>query len=211
MSSSVGTVQHYPMDLSHYGSTPNGGNLYRLVFAPSVRNLIGGTWADGVTEYRSRPTYRNLGNEWVLERWLSPQEYYGMTQEVYERTKIMKNGMFAGGPWQSEGHYFMCMDAPIRVEAIPSIGKLIEGIEFGRRNKSNERDQLNRQLAQLEVEQEQNNTDTLLLDKIRELRPSFGNRPTSFAGGVHSSKSKFDFNRPAPFKPGGGLKVLQEK
>lgn len=212
MSSINGTPQHYPMDLSRYGQNPYGENLYRLVFAPSIRHTVGGTWADGAIEYRSRPTYRQLGNEWVLERWLSPQEYYGMTKDAYEKNKVMQNGMYAGGPWSERGMYFMCMDAAIRVEAIPSISKLIEGIEFGRNNRSHEREMLNRQLADIELAKQEKAEDDKMLDRIKELRPAFGNRPTSFAGGVHSTKSSVTLIGQSPFKMSpGSLKVIKEK
>lgn len=202
-------IQHAPVSLSRYGQNPYGGNLYRVVFAPSVKHLIGGKWKDGATEYRLRTTYRHLGNEWVLERWLSAEEFCKMTPEQYEVRFRNESGLLTMGPYPTQGVYVLCNDGPIKPEAIPSVGTLIEAIEFGRNNKSHSRDIANRQLLQAAVEHEEKSQDDAMLDSIREKRPAFGNRPTSFAGNVHSTKSKVNLTRPAPFAP-GGMKVLKE-
>lgn len=212
----AGNVQHYPINLTNYGKNPYGGNLYRVVFAPSVRHLVGGKWKDGTTEYRSRPTYRHLGNEWILERWVTGEDFCRMSRTDYEIRFRNESGLFTMGPYPVEGTYVMCMDSPIKVEAIPSIGQLIAGIEFGRNNRSREREVKNHQLMNEDLAASENATDQLLLDKIKELRPAFGNRPTSFASsngssGIHSTKSTTLNNAPKFLpKKSGGLKVLKE-
>lgn len=205
----TGTPQHYPISMARFGLNPYGANLYRLVFAPSVRHLIGGRWRDGSVEYRSRPTYSKIGNEWILERWISAKEYCDMTAEEYEIRFRNESGLFTMGPYPSEGVYTLCCDAAIRPEAIDSIGKLIEGIEFGRRNKSHERIVENQQLIAADLATDEKVQDDLMLSRIQENRPAFGNRPTSFRGGVHSTKSKVEMHHAAPFK-GGGMKVFKE-
>lgn len=202
--------QHYPMPLARYGLNPYAKPLYRVVFAPSVRHLIGGRWRDGSVEYRSRPTYSNMGNEWVLERWISGEEFAKMSREQYEIRFKNESGLFTMGPYPTEGIYFLCNDAPLHPTAINDVGKLIEAIEFGRRNKSHEREIENGLLWQKEIDQREKVTDDIMLGRIQELRPAFGNRPTSFRGNVHTTKSKVDLSRPAPFKP-GGMKVFKEK
>lgn len=209
MSSLCGTPQHYPVSMARFGLTPYGNNLYRIVFAPSVRHLIGGRWRDGRVEYRSRPTYGNMGNEWVLERWLPAEEFCQMTREEYEIRFRNESGLFTMGPYPTEGVYFLCNDAPVRPEAIDSIGKLIEGIEFGRRNRSHARVVENQQLIAADLAANEKAEDDLMLSRIQEKRPAFGNRPTSFRGGVHSTKSKVEMHRAAPFKP-GGMKIIKE-
>lgn len=103
----------------------------------------------------------------------------------------------------------MCKDAPLKPEAVISVSEIIKGIEFGRRNRSKERETQNGLMLAADLVASEKAKDDLMLDRIQELRPAFGNRPTSFSGGVHSTKSKVDMNRPAPFKP-GGMKVLKE-
>src|ERR1700743_3212185 len=128
--------QHAPVPLARYGQNPFGGNLYRCVFAPSVKHLIGGKWKDGATEYRLRTTYRHLGNEWILERWVSAEEYCKMSPEQYEIRFRNASGLLTMGPYPTQGVYVLCNDGPIKPEAIPSVGKLIAAIECARRNTS---------------------------------------------------------------------------
>ena len=209
MSNFIGEPQHYPVPMERYGLNPYGKNLYRVVFAPSVRHLVGGRWKDGCVEYRSRPSYSHIGNEWILERWFTGDEFCSMSREAYEIRLRNETGLFTMGPYPSEGTYVMCLDSPLLPAAIQSVGKLIEGIEFGRKNKSHEREVQNRLLLEADIAKREQAADDVMLDKIREKRPAFGNRPTSFAGGVHSTKTKADFKITAPF--GRGIRVLKEK
>lgn len=210
MSSFIGEPQHYPMPMERYGSTPAGKNLYRVVFAPSVRHLIGGRWKDGCVEYRSRPTYSHIGNEWILERWISAEHFCRMGKHDYEIRFRNESGLFTMGPYPSDGVYVMCCDAPLHPSAIEAVSGLIEAIEFGLRNKSHEREVQNGILLKEDTDKREKANDDLMLSMIQEKRPAFGNRPTSFNGGVHSTKSKVNLSRPAPFKP-GGMKILKEK
>lgn len=205
----TGTPQHYPISMARFGLNPYGANIYRIVFAPSVRHLIGGRWRDGSVEYRSRPTYSKIGNEWILERWVSAKEFCGMTREEYEIRFRGESGLFTMGPYPYEGTYTLCGDAALKKDAIPSIGKLIEGIEHGRRNMSHARTMENYRLIAEDLAAEEKSQDDLILSRIQEKRPAFGNRPTSFRGGVHSTKSKVEMHHAAPFK-GGGMKVFKE-
>lgn len=207
---------HYSADLTRYGSNPYGEPLYRVVFAPSVRHLVGGRWRDGAVEYRSRPTYGHIGNEWVLERWVPAHEYCGMSQSDYEIRFRNETGLFTMGPYPSNGTYVMCMDSPIKVEAISTVGKLIEGIEHGRRNASISRSAKNKELIAADLIASEKAKDDFMLDKIKESRPAFGNRPTSFAPtkhsqGVHSTKSNVVLDKKAPFNiTPGSLRAFKE-
>lgn len=79
------TVTHYPMPLSHHGTTPAGNNLWRIVFTDSVKRLIGGRWPDGKEEYRSIRAYEETGvrGKWVLESWQSAMEHTLCTADEY--------------------------------------------------------------------------------------------------------------------------------
>lgn len=79
------TITHYPMPLSRFGATLSGGNLWRIVFADSVKRLIGGRWPDGKEEYRSIRAYTETGvrGKWVLESWQSAMEHTLCTAEEY--------------------------------------------------------------------------------------------------------------------------------
>lgn len=60
-----------------YGKNPRGWPLYRIIWSESRYYLLGGQWGDtGSIEYRWAPYYAGR-KEWVLEKWLSPEEYAG--------------------------------------------------------------------------------------------------------------------------------------
>jgi len=183
--------QHWPLPMGRFGKTPTGANLYRIVFAPSVKMLVGGKWPDGRAEYRVRPAYRHVGNEWVLERWLSAQEFTGMTEAQYQiRYRDPSTGLLTCGPYPVSGAYFMCMDAPIKPEALDSVEKIIAGIEFSRKHRSADRYRKNAELIQEDLRQQEAAQDSELLAKIQEARPAFGVRPSNIGGMIHSTKSK---------------------
>lgn len=186
--------QHWPMSMERFGKTPYNKPLYRIVFAPSVKKIVGGKWPDGAVEYRLRKAYRKVGDEWILERWLSAAEFTRMTRERFEETtRDPQTGLFVSGPWPEKGVYFMCEDAPLASPGDGGIEKLIGWIEHGRNN----HDPLANALAytkQMVAEDAAWDAEALL--KIGEARPSFGRRPTSFRGGVHKVK-EYEFPKSA--------------
>ncbi len=74
--------------------------LYRIVFSASRRNLIGGEWPDGSNCYRWAPTYPHIQPDaWVLERWLSPEDFAQCSREYWE------DNLMVLGPWPERGEY----------------------------------------------------------------------------------------------------------
>lgn len=60
-----------------HGKNPYDWPLYRVVWSESRYYLLGGQWGDtGKVEYRWAPYYAGR-KEWVLEKWLSPEEFGG--------------------------------------------------------------------------------------------------------------------------------------
>ena len=78
-------VTHHPTPMARFGLNPQGAPMWRIVFADSVKRLVGGKWADGKEEYRFARTYTGPGakGKWVLESWISAQEHTGCTPEDY--------------------------------------------------------------------------------------------------------------------------------
>jgi hypothetical protein len=76
---------HYPYPMSRFGLNPYGQPLWRIVFADSVRRLIGGKWPDGAEEYRLSKVYTgpHAKGRWVLESWISAEEMTGCSPEEY--------------------------------------------------------------------------------------------------------------------------------
>lgn len=99
---------HYPMPMAKYGLNPNKENMFRIVLADTVLEMIGGRWADGRDEYRwvkkyDEPIYRN---KWILERWRSAMEITHCSAEVYEITyKAPGSELLLNGPYPHRGDY----------------------------------------------------------------------------------------------------------
>src|ERR1700744_4313279 len=74
---------HYPLSLAKYGLNPYGKPKYRVVFAPSVKMLVGGEFPDGFSGYRARPAYSHVGDAWIIEKWKSANDYTQMSELDY--------------------------------------------------------------------------------------------------------------------------------
>jgi hypothetical protein len=71
------SIQLWSGEPNVHGKNPRGWPLYRVIWSESRFYLLGGEWGDtGNVEYRWAPYYAGR-KEWVLEKWLSPEEYAG--------------------------------------------------------------------------------------------------------------------------------------
>jgi hypothetical protein len=103
--------------LKHFGQTPFGQNLFRVVWAPTRLYLVGGRWTDRVEgkitrtvdEYRWIQRYGEEQNGWVLEKWLSAKEYAG-PKELWIPDEV--KGLYELGPYPSRGEYESCWTFP---------------------------------------------------------------------------------------------------
>lgn len=120
-------LQHWPLPMARFGQTPHNENLYRIVFAPSRLHLIGGEWADGSHGFRWVPRYRNVGAQWILERWLSADDYAKCSREKWDRDLLIL------GPYPSRGEYDLCHVFEACTPGHANLEKLISWIEEGRR------------------------------------------------------------------------------
>lgn len=97
--------------MQRFGRNPYDQPLYRVVFSDSRTDLIGGKWPDGTCEYREAPRYPDIHN-WILEKWMSPEEYAGK-KEAYETAQLdLASGLFTCGPYPNRGEYQMCYVFP---------------------------------------------------------------------------------------------------
>lgn len=78
-------VTHHPTPMGRFGLNPYGAPMWRIVYADSVKRLIGGRWPDGHEEYRMTKAYTGPGakGKWVLESWISAFEHTGCTPDEY--------------------------------------------------------------------------------------------------------------------------------
>jgi hypothetical protein len=102
-------VTHHPTPMAKYGLNPHQQPMWRIVFADSVKRLIGGRWPDGAEEYRLARVYTGPGakGKWVLESWISAFEHTGCTAEEY-RIKFQAPGCVAtiqNEPYPYDGTY----------------------------------------------------------------------------------------------------------
>ena len=100
---------HYPYPMSRFGLNPYGQPMWRIVFADSVRRLVGGRWPDGAEEYRMAKVYTgpHAKGRWVLESWISAEEHTGCTCEEYP-LKFQSPGCsitIQSEPYPHEGTY----------------------------------------------------------------------------------------------------------
>lgn len=87
----------YPISLRRFGLTPYQDPLYRIVFAPSRRNLAGAE--DG---FHWIETYFGRSEVWIMEKWQSPWEFSQCTRESWDDRLLIL------GPYPSRGEYVEC-------------------------------------------------------------------------------------------------------
>jgi hypothetical protein len=124
------------ISLRSFGSNPYGDHLWRVVWGPSRRYLVGGAWQDHhgeipsdseiiaksghdssfvreVLEYRWVPKYPEA---WVLEKWLTPIQYAGtpeqwvQTQSASEQTTCF----LCGGTQCERCNHTGKVDGPVK-------------------------------------------------------------------------------------------------
>lgn len=161
------SLRHYPLPMRRFGLNPYSEPLYRIVFAPSRRNLAGGV--DGQA-YRWVSTYRYLGEAWVLERWLPAEEFAKCSREKWDRELLIL------GPWPERGEYvhahtFTCSPTDANIE------KLVSWIEEGKKRRFQEHLDACREEYDQDTKERRNKMDAI----IRNALPAFGSAP--FAGG----------------------------
>jgi hypothetical protein len=182
--------RHVPMGRARFGLNSFQENLWRIVFAPSVHTMIGGKWPDGAVEYRLRPKYRDLGDVWVLEKWISAFEDSGMTETTYNWLMAdSTTGLLPSGPYPHRGvyHHVHTFEA-----VAPGDCNLEWLVGIIAKAKTNDPAAV-KQAIDEHYAKEQRARHQLGIDKLVENRPAFGMRPTSLPGGVHSVKSfRFD-------------------
>jgi hypothetical protein len=181
----------YPMQMARFGLNPFHEPMWRIVFAPSAYKLVGGRWPDGVAEYRICPKYRDLGEVWILEKWISAFEDSGMTATSYQwMLADSDTGLCPGGPYPHRGvyHHVHTFEA-----VAPGDCNLDWLVGIIAKAKNNDPAQVKQAIEDHYAAKERARHKTGI-DKIADARPAFGMRPASLPGaGVHTTK-KFRFD-----------------
>jgi hypothetical protein len=181
----------WPISLGRFGTSPFGQNLYRMVYAPTVRKLIFGTNSVGVTGAHVRPAYRHLGDVWILEKWISGAQACQMTPTEYENygPRCPQSGMLLEGPYPTRGLYAHCwtFDADTLQNGIEgAIDKIIGLIRAGEGKSLAEIKAGN---AELDAKNERTDAANRFL-RVRETESCFGIRPASLPGGPRVGNQK---------------------
>jgi hypothetical protein len=182
------TPSQWPMDMARFGKNPEGGNLYRVVFAPSVKKLVFGEFSDGYVGAKVRPMYRELGNTWILEKWLSGFEDTKLTPAEYERygPRDPQSNMLINGPYPYKGTYNFCWDFK---SDSPSLGEVEKAIGLIRKGEGKSVSEIRAQNREIDHKQEEQAKAERFM-RVREKEPLYGVRPASFAGNPKRNNHK---------------------
>jgi len=178
--------QHWPMPMARFGLTPYGSPLFRIVFAPSVKMLCGGEFADGFTGYRVRPAYRHIGAKWIMEKWISGWDHTLMTEDDYNlKFRDPFTGLIVTGPYPSRGVYFQCHTFEYSNPGDGGIDVIAALVQKAKTNDPVANARAIRASREEQEKQDQQNR----YDKIKDLMPVAGIRAASIGGHVKATKS----------------------
>jgi hypothetical protein len=196
--------RHWPiMPMAQFGTVPNRTEpLFRIVWAPSVLTLVGGEFADGFTGYRARPSYRHVGECWILEKWISAFDLTKMDEATYNATwKDPETGLIRTGPYPRNGIYFFChkFEGTRPNINIPLLVALIKKAKLNPHAAN--------QKAILDMREAEEKADfQARYDKIKDLQSVGGIRPANIGGRVKRQKS-MPALQPAPLPTRGAFKI----
>lgn len=173
--------------MARFGQNPYGENLYRIVFAPSRRYLVYGEWPDGSRKATWMPKYPEVGESWVLERWLTPFEYARCTPEEWNLDLTVL------GPFPDRGEYEICHKFNLVTpndENIASVIELIEQSHKNTRRNGTMFDNPANTIACNEIqERKRAATSSEMQACIENLFPAFGGVPMAGYGGARGTKT----------------------
>ena len=164
-------LQHYPTPMARFGANPWGDNLYRIVLSRTRKSFVADKgW---LMKYNCQPW------QWVLEKWISVEQFAGCDRETWDREHSIL------GPYPSRGEYELCHVFEACTPDNASIEKLIAWIEAGQRNSPAEI----AQAIKAEQEREQNAKRGTMRDRIANLLPAFGTNAIAGRGGIRGTKT----------------------
>jgi hypothetical protein len=168
----ISDLRFWPVPLLRFGQNPHGGPLYRIVFAPSRRELTYGDWSgdgEGAAYAQWTLKYPAAGNIWVMERWVPPS-YFRCSKE---------NWPAINGPFPDRGDYELAHEFQACLPDQANIEKLISWIEM-----SQDVSLYQARVALRRAEEDRLAAQRKLVeDRIRSLLPAYGCRPMFSGGG----------------------------
>lgn len=168
-------LRFWPGQPNTWGRNPYKKPLYRVVWSESRLYLLGGEWPDGRIEYRWAPYYAGR-KEWVLEKWLSPEEFAGSKETWESDSRDPSTGLYRMGPYPSMGWYDHCYSFPEGQD--PNMSAIVPLLEYGRNHHSF---QQIRTAIHLWHEKQRKDWDQRVMDGMAETLPAFGFNPTNLS------------------------------
>ena len=175
-------LRFWPGQPNTWGKNPNGKPLYRVIWSESRFWMLGGEWPDGKKEYRWSPYYGGR-KEWVLEKWLRPEEYAG-SKEMWEiEYRDVNTGLYTMGPYPRQGWYEHCYSFPHDAE--PNLEAIVPLLEYGKNNYT---------LSQIRTalhlwhDNKRKEWEQKVMDGMQDAMPAFG----AIATNLSSSKPTMD-------------------
>jgi hypothetical protein len=170
--------------MARYGANPYGEPLWRVVYAPSVKKIVGGQFPDGFTGYRARKAYPHLGG-WIVEKWISAFELTQMTESRYNETFMdPRTKLFLTGPYPHRGVYHFCEELSCSPDEA-NFDKLIAWISKAKYN----RPQDNMRALMKTMEEKEKAEQQERFDRMKEVLPAFGIRAANIGGRVKKTKT----------------------
>ncbi len=161
----LANLQHYPTAVRRFGLNPFGEPEFRIVFAPSRRYLVCGEWPDGSNRAQWVVKHKNLGNVWIMERWVSAEQYAGCSPDNWNA-----GGGLILGPYPARGEYELCWTFDTGVPDGANLDDLVDRVK--KRFRLSELRTYHRDQTEKTVEDNRKTAE----DMIRSKLPAFGGR-----------------------------------
>ncbi len=175
--------------LPQFGSNPYFETLYRVVFAPTRLAIVSGLWNTGETKTQWCPKYPQVGEKWVLERWLTPFEYARCTPEEWKDNPVLA----VLGPYPERGEYELCHVFSRVTPDDENIESVIAVIEMGHKNTRRIGTMFDNPENTAACHQIQADKDAAIAaemqDRIQNLFPAYGGVPMAGYGGGRGTKT----------------------
>jgi hypothetical protein len=180
------------MSMGQYGKIPGKDEpLFRIVFAPTVRGLVGGEFTDPdtgfveFTGYQSCPRYEYIGDKWIMEKWVSAQEFTKQTELEYRAAwEDPKTHLCLTGPYPSNGdwQWVWTFNKPEQIGAAGIVAALVNKAKFNSQA-------ANKAAIQQATEKAKQDKFQQNFDKMHDGQRVSGIRAANIGGRVKAQKS----------------------
>jgi hypothetical protein len=185
---------HWPMmPMKVHGTIPGRDEpVFRIVFASSVYNLVGGEFTDpetGAVEYvgyQARPAYSHIGDKWIMEKWVSAFEFTRQTEVEYRaQWEDPVTKLCLTGPYPRNGAYqwVWTFNKPEMIGAAGIVAALVNKAKYNSHS-ANAAALRDARAAEKKAKFAQS------FDRMKDSSRAFGIRAANIGGRVKATKSR---------------------